>query len=314
MFSSPFTNNQRAKAAAPPIAAPAYFTACPRKDGLLGISSSEKLLDLTGTDKFKIRDRIADFNLKLGKVGDGILILEDLAMMSQNAFDITLQLASAYITNNDFQKALDRYIIILDKATQREAKQVNSLIAELYIKWSLQFSEQHDYTKAMELLENALQYSPISSEAYYCIAKNHYEQHNYANTVECVSKAINYDKDNQTMAKCLLLLSMAHHELGNFFEEKKALSDLLKLDENNAEGLYRLGLMYVQQHDIKSAEECFKKTIALDPDKVQAKYNLAIIYENSNKEKAKELYIEVLEQEPGFIEARNALTDLSATD
>ena len=47
---------------------------------------------------------------------------------------------------------------------------------------------------------------------------------------------------------------------------------------------------------------------------IKAKYNLALIYENSNKDKAKELYMEVLEQDPTFQEAKNALTDLSGSD
>ena len=130
-----------------------------------------------------------------------------------------------------------------------------------------------------------------------------------------INKAISYDKDNAHATKYLLMMSYAQHELGNFFEEKKALADLLKIDDKNAEGLYRLGLMYVVQHDIKNAEESFKKAILYDPELVQAKYNLALLYENSNRDRARELYIEVLEQNPSFVEAKNALTDLtSSTD
>ena len=47
---------------------------------------------------------------------------------------------------------------------------------------------------------------------------------------------------------------------------------------------------------------------------LHAKYNLALILENNNRDKAKELYIEVLEQDPTFIEAKNALADLSSSD
>ena len=44
-----------------------------------------------------------------------------------------------------------------------------------------------------------------------------------------------------------------------------------------------------------------------------AKYNLALIYENSNRDRAKELYMEILEQDPNFIEAKNALADMTNT-
>ncbi len=283
------------------------------KDYEKAIAYSEKLLDVQGSDKFMIRDRIAHFNLLLGKNGDCITILEDLAMMSQNGFEVTIELADAYIKNGEFQKALDRYLILLDKATQKEAKQVNSLIGDMYIKWSLPYLEAEDYTKSLELLQSAMQYSPVNPEVYYQFAYNHYEQKNYSNVVEYMGKALNYDKENTYKVKYLLLLSKAQHELGNFFEEKKALTDLLNIDEKNAEGLYHLGIMYAAHHDIKNAEEALEKAITYDPEMIQAKYNLALIYENTNRDKAKELYMEVLEQDPTFVEAKNALADMSDT-
>ena len=79
-------------------------------------------------------------------------------------------------------------------------------------------------------------------------------------------------------------------------------------------GLYRSGLMCVAQHDTKNAEEYFKKALQYDPNLIKAKYNLALIYESNNRDKAKELYIEVLEQDPSFEEAKSALADLATSD
>jgi tetratricopeptide (TPR) repeat protein len=227
----------------------------------------------------------------LGRITDGIMILEDLAMMSQNAFDITIKLAQAYLDCEEYHKALDKYIILLDKATPKEAKQINAYIGDLYIQWSLPAANAKDYPKATELLDLATQYSPVNPEIYYHFAYNHFEQKNYTSVVEFITKAMNYDKDNLYIVKNLLLLSQAQHELGNFFEEKKALSDLLNIDPKNAEGLYRLGLMYVAHHDVKNAEESFEKAITYEPDLIQAKYNLAILCEGNNRDRAKELAV-----------------------
>ena len=112
----------------------------------------------------------------------------------------------------------------------------------------------------------------------------------------------------------LLLLADSHHELGNFFEERKALSDLLKIDPQNSMGLYRSALMYVSQHDTKNAEEFFRRALESNPSLIQAKYNLALLYENTNKDRARALYMEILEQNPNFEEARNALADLASSD
>ncbi len=278
------------------------------------IEYAEKMLDIQGSDKFKIRDKIAQFNIKLGNSNDGILILEDLALLSQNGFEITLELAEAYINIKEYNKALERYNLLLDKALPREAKIVNLLICDLYIKWANDMLEVGTIEKAFTYLKNAIQYNAINSEAYFTMAQAYCSQNSYNEAIENLLKALDFDKEKQYHTKYLLLLADCHHELGNFFEEKKALTDLLKIDEKNAEGLYKSGLMYVNQHDIRKAEELFLAALDQDPDLIQAKYNLALIYENNNKERAKELYIEVLEQDPSYTEARNALADLTSSD
>ena len=278
------------------------------------IEYSEKLLDIQGSDKFKVRNNIASFNLKLNRMGEGISILEDLVMMSQNGFDITLELADAYIQNKDYQKALEKYRLLLDKATPREAKTVNLLLCELYIKWAIDLYEKDRIDDSFDLLKEATEYNALNPEIYYNIAKNYFKQKNYPSVIEYLNKALEFDKQKDFQAKYLLLLSDTHHQLGNFFEEKKALTDLLKYDEKNPQGLYRVGLMYAAQHDFKNAEDAFKKSITFDPDLIKAKYNLALLYENNNRDRAKELYIEILEQDPTFEEAKNSLADLSSSD
>ena len=278
------------------------------------IEYSEKLLDIQGSDKFKVRNNIAGFNLKLNRTKEGIAILEDLAMMSQNGFDITLELSDAYIQNKDYQKALEKYQLLLDKATPREAKTVNLLLCELYIDWSIDLYEKDKIDDSFDLLKEATEYNALNSEIYYNMAKNYFKQKNYPSVIESLNKALEFDKQKEYQAKYLLLLSDAHHQLGNFFEEKKALTDLLKYDEKNPQGLYRVGLMYAAQHDFKNAEDAFKKAISYDAELIQAKYNLALLYENNNRDRAKELYIEILEQDPTFEEAKNSLADLSSSD
>ena len=278
------------------------------------IEYSEKLLDIQGSDKFKVRNDIASFNIKLNKVADGIVILEDLAMMSQNGFDVTLELADAYLQLKNYQKALEKYTLLLDKATPREAKTVNLLLCELYIAWAIDMSEQKKFDESFELLKNAAQYNALNSEIYFNVAKNHFTKKEYTECIDSINKALEYDKQNQFKSKYLLLLAEAHHQLGNFFEEKKALTDLLNFDDKNPTGLYRVGLMYASQHDIKKAEEAFKQALLYNPDLIEVKYNLALLYENNNKDKAKELYIEILEQDPSFEEAKNALNDMSTSE
>lgn len=278
------------------------------------IEYSNKLLDIQGSDKFKIKTNIANFYLKLNNYDTGISILEELVLMSQNGYDVTVELAQSYIDCKEYQKALDKYFALLDKATQKEAKSVRQLICNLYIEWAIEMRNNEKYEDSYKYLDNAYEYNPVYSEIYYNRAVNQIAQRNPGTSVELLYKALEYDKSKAYHTKYLLKLSEAHHHLGNFFEEKKALSDLLKLDENHPMGLYRSGLMYAAQHDTKNAEESFKKALQFDPNLIQAKYNLALLYESNNRDKAKELYIEVLEQNPNYEEAKNALADLATSD
>ena len=67
-------------------------------------------------------------------------------------------------------------------------------------------------------------------------------------------------------------------------------------------------------HDTKNAEEFLKKALDINPTLIDAKFNLAVIYENNNKDKAKELYLEILDEEPSYEQAKSALTELTSTD
>ena len=161
------------------------------------IEYSEKLLDIQGSDKFKVRNDIAAYNIKLNRLGEGIAILEDLAMMSQNGFDVTLELADAYIHQKEYQKALEKYTLLLDKATPREAKTVNLLLCELYIKWAVDMSEQNKFDESFEYLKNATQYNTLNPEIYYNVAKNNYKKKDFTACVEAINKALEYDKQNE---------------------------------------------------------------------------------------------------------------------
>lgn len=278
------------------------------------IEYSEKMLEVQGSDKFKIKNDIAHFNIKLDKVDVGIGILEELVMMSQNGYEVTTQLAATYIECKEYQKALEKYLALLDKATQKEAKNVRLLICELYIAWAINCRENGHMDASFNHLNEAIEYNALNPEIYYEKAVNYIAQNNSASSVDLLKRALEYDKQKTFHSKYYLKLSEAHHDLGNFFEEKKALNDLLKIDDKNPMGLYRTGVMYVAQHDTKNAEEALKKALQYDPDLINAKYNLALIYESNNRDRAKELYIEILEQDPSFEEAKNALADLASSD
>jgi len=278
------------------------------------IDYSNKMLEVQGVDTFRVKNNIASYYINLKNFDTGISIFEELVMLSQNNYDVTLELANAYIVRKDYQKALDKYLALLDKATQKEAKNVHLLICELYIIWAAELSEANKIAESFTKLESAIEYNAINPEIYYYKAMNNMKTANYSTAIELLQIALEYDKSKSEHVKYYLTVSEAHHNLGNFFEEKKALNDLLKIDPKNPMGLYKTGLMYASQHNIKNAEESFKQALQYDPELIPAKYNLALIYESNNRDRAKELLIEILEQEPNHLEAKNALTNINSSD
>ncbi|MCQ2753455.1 MAG: tetratricopeptide repeat protein [bacterium] len=278
------------------------------------IEYSEKELEIQGSDKFKIRNNIANFNIKLDNYGEGIAILEELVMISEKGYGVTVELAKAYIKQKEYQKALDKYLELLDKSTQKEAKEIRTLVCDLYITWACDCSEKQDYDNAYKYLRNAGEYNPLNPEIYYNTAINKIAEKQVAESIEYLQKSLEYDKQKTNQAKYLVKLAEAHHILGNFFEEKRALTDLLKIDEKNPRGLYRTGMLYASQQETKKAEEFLLKAIEVAPDALDVKYNLALLYENNNAEKAKKLYMEILEQDPTHEEAKRSLSELMSSD
>ncbi len=151
-------------------------------------------LEVQGSDKFKIRNDIAAFNLKLNNFDTGIAILEELVMMSQNGYDVTVELAKAYIERKEYQKALDKYLALLDKSTQKEAKSVRLLICELYIEWAIEEAKSENFENSYRYLDNASEYNPLNPRIYYNKALNQIAQRNTNVSIELLHKSIEYDK------------------------------------------------------------------------------------------------------------------------
>ncbi len=283
-------------------------------DGAL--DSANRLLEIPGVDTFKTRNIIAMLLVKQGRLDEGIQILEDLVMLSQNAYDVTMELAMAYRQHKNFKSSLERYKTLLDDADQKEAKEIRAKICELYIDWAMykERDKKFDDNEALKYLTNAMQYDALNPKVYYNFAMISMKNGNYNDAVMYLLKAIEFEKTESESCKYYIKLSECHHQLGNVFEEKKALSDLLSIDDENAIGYMKMGILYHSQQDIKNAEESLLKAISIDDSLIDAKYYLALIYETHDKERANKLYQEILEQDPTYKNARLALTEISIQD
>ena len=280
------------------------------------LESANTLLEIPGVDTFKTRNTIATLTVLLGRLDEGIAILEDLAQLSQNAFDVTMELAMAYRQHKNYKLSLDKYKELLDAADQKEAREIRNKICELYVDWAMKDSNtsKFDEKEAVKNLSNAMQYDALNPNVYYNFALVSMKGQNYNDAVSYLLKAIEFAKNNEELCNFYIKISECHHSLGNVFEEKKALSDLLTIDDENAVGHMKMGILYQTQQDLKNAEDSLLKAISLNDSLLDAKYYLALIYENSDKERANKLYHEILEQDPRYVNAINALTEVTLQD
>lgn len=278
------------------------------------LESAHELLEVPGADTFKVRNTIATLTISLGNLGDGIKILEELVMLSQNAYEVTMELAMAYRQNRSFELSLEKYKTLLDNADQKEAKEVRFNICELYIDWAMNDPNDKKHENSLKNLTLAMQFDALNPSVYYNFALVSMEAGNYNDAVAYLLKAIEFTKSKEDKCEYYIKLSICHNNLGNVFEEKKALSDLLRLDPNSPMGHLKMGILYQSQQDIKNAEESLLKALQFDSNLLDAKYHLALIYENHDKDKANALYMEILSLDPTYINARNALTEFSITN
>ena len=277
------------------------------------LDSANELLDVPSVDVFKTRYTIANLTIKLGNLAGGINILEDLVMLSNSAYDVTVALAMAYRKNFEFEKSLDQYRTLLDNADQKEAKIIRGYICELYMDWAMNDPKDPKHEASIRNLTLAMQYDALNPWVYYNFATISMETANHNDAVSYLQKAIEFTKNQEDKCQYYIKLSECHKALGNVFEEKKALSDLLRLDPNSAVGHMKMGVLYQSQQDLKSAEDSLVKALQFDPGLLDAKYHLALIYENHDKEKANALYTEILSIDPTYINARNALVEFNSS-
>jgi tetratricopeptide (TPR) repeat protein len=228
------------------------------------------------------------------------------------------------------------------KNTQLDNTEDNQRDPKKLYELSFAYRKQQNYTKALELLNRALQEDNGNSDIYYEVA-NIYKELNLTN------KALNYYKDsikydqkyikayyaiasilsdqkqyNGVIAIYKMVLEFAEDDIKANFDLAYALyksqeygesilyfEKVLHLDSKNIEAYKYLCESYNRQKRYKDALACNLRAVELYPNESKYYYNLAVTFENLDKKDEAIEYLEkAVELYPNYTDALSLLVKL----
>ncbi|NNF02306.1 MAG: tetratricopeptide repeat protein [Bacteroidia bacterium] len=195
-----------------------------------------------------------DKALKNQLLDQGIVQLERGVEILNTYADAFYHLAIAYKEKNDLQNAVKNF----ELARQHK----NWKTADFYIASGIAYGSAKIFDKAIDDLNEALKYSPNSSEAY----------------------------NNLGIYYC---------DAGRYQESFKALNKAIELDPENAKGYYNIGNTYAKVNDFGTAIAQYQKAVSMKPDYSDAYNNIGNCYASlQDYVKAIEYYEKVIELNP----------------
>ncbi len=139
-----------------------------------------------------------------------------------------------------------------------------------------------------------------------CLAYNN--KNNYTKAIEVMNEAL---KKNPKNIDFLNNLGMFY---SNIYEYKKAEENYnkgLKIDNNNLSLLNNLANLKKNLDQTETSISIYKKILLIKPDALAVMYNLAGLYNSLGKfEKSKDLYFQMLKIKPDFTEADRLITQM----
>jgi tetratricopeptide (TPR) repeat protein len=201
---------------------------------------------------------------------------------------------------------------------------------------------QNDFSQARQYLEQTLRLKPNYPEAWNNLGM-------IAAQLDQPGEAIaNFQKSLElrpAYVTALLNLGNVYRRQRDFENAQKCFDQAIRIQPDDAEVNYSFGMLYAQQDQLQQASNYFERAIALRPDHVEALNNLGIIFAReqnfaqaeeefkagihsapqfdqpylnlarlyvmqSDRQKAREILIELLRVLPGNVAAKNALDKL----
>ncbi|MDP1675326.1 MAG: tetratricopeptide repeat protein [Bacteroidota bacterium] len=185
---------------------------------------------------------------------------------------------------------------------QKEYKTATEVLtASNLFRAGFQAFDSHEYDKAIQLFQKAMEINPNDPLLNNNLGSAYYKSGNYGKAIQYLEKAIEINPQ----------YSMAFNNLGNVYSDKGNIDKAIELYENavdlNSENYlayYNLGLAYYNSGKKDKAIKYYKKTIKINPTYSEAYCNLGVIYyDKDDYDEAIEYFSKAIELNPNNREA-----------
>lgn len=279
-----------------------------------------ELRDLSRDREEEYRRLYADCLYSVGEMKEAIREYMHLLGNSggRSATYYQLQVASSYLSLNDYENATQTYRNLLNthEHTKNETKRMESdevsdvqtkLVASL-CGWARQMLVAQNPHRAVALYLEALTVESHNPDLYYELAQIYHNAGDMPKATRYYEEAVIADPAHEPS---LFQLALIHDSEGHIEEGIRYYQKCLVVNPEREEAAFGLGTLFGFQGDLHSAVQWLSEAIRLNPVHVDAIYNLAVALEQlSQLNKAITLYQQVLELDPTHLEATSNLQHL----
>lgn len=282
------------------------------KNGLYNevLEKSKLIKNYKNADISSIQNIVAKVYIKTERYAEGIEILNEILKVHPTNIYLKQTLALAYKLTNEFDKAIEIYLGLIDIQDAEKSKILKSNLSSIFCTYGIYMYKKGFQVEAFDKFNAALNYDKANAEVYYQIGACHLDLKNFSDAYSNLQRAIELDPK-----KVAYKLTMADLYLGmdNLIDAMKNYNEILKQEPNNIPALAGTGKILAKQLQPDKAILNFKKVLELQPENVEIRYNLALAYEYIlDKKAAMQEYEKILELEPGHESAANNLAHIKA--
>ena len=169
-------------------------------------------------------------------------------------------------------------------------------------------AQQGRLDEAVNDFEQSIALRPEYAVALLNLGNVYRRQHAFDKAEECLDRALPLQPDNAEIDFSLGMLNAQQNRLGSASDY---LRKAIALRPDYPEALNNLGVVFVRRQDYVEAEKQFRTGIQVAPEFDQSYLNLARLYTMQNdRDKAKEVLLELLHRQPQNPSAKQALETL----
>ena len=141
-----------------------------------------------------------------------------------------------------------------------------AILAEGYSRLGKIYTAQKNYKSAVEALEAAARYKPVSADVLIDLSIAYFDAGQYTQALEAAERAFDINNNNVGARQ---MLGKSEFMLGHFDKAAQHLEAALRLSPKDYDISYTLGLAYLKQHQLAPAREIYDRMLAQFGDRPQ---------------------------------------------